>query len=351
MSETALRSSTVGTVDGDRTLRLVLTPAGVVGVVLGLQTLVLVGLVLPRLGYHVPLFRETVAILYLSLVPGYLVLKILDVNPDSHVEFALYAVGLSLTVLIALGTAATLGLLAVGVARPFTELPLVLTLSGAIGVLTGVYYWRATESTTVTLSIDAVTSPWTLCLSLLPFLGIYGALALSTDNRLLLVLYGLIALVLVAVAAGTLSTRRYPYALWTISLALLFQNTLANPYLAWGDQPKEAGLVASVLNSGAWTPATAPAFGNKYAMLRIVVLHPVYELFSGLDVVWLFKVVHPLLFSITPVVLTPPIGNRRLPRRRSSARSSTSRCSRFSSFCRGTRGRQRHCSSWPSWRC
>lgn len=38
-------------------------------------------------------------------------------------------------------------------------------------------------------------------------------------------------------------------------------------------------------------------------MLQIVVLHPVYALVTGLDLVWVFKLVHPLVFSLTPVVL------------------------------------------------
>lgn len=38
-------------------------------------------------------------------------------------------------------------------------------------------------------------------------------------------------------------------------------------------------------------------------MLRIVILHPVYALFTDLQLIWVFKLVHPLLFSVTPVAL------------------------------------------------
>lgn len=73
--------------------------------------------------------------------------------------------------------------------------------------------------------------------------------------------------------------------------------------MPWGDQPKGAALALDVLRTGFWRPGLAPALGAKYTMLRIVIFYPIYAPFTELQLVWVFKLAHPLLFSVTPVAL------------------------------------------------
>ena len=138
-----------------------------------------------------------------------------------------------------------------------------------------------------------------------PLAGVYGALILTRfgNNYLLVALYTVLLAIPVFAVRGRLPRRLFPYVIWSVALALLLQNTLSGHYMAWGDSPKEASLALTVLADGYWTPELAPGYGNKYAMLRIVILHPIYALFTDLTFVWEFKIVHPLIFSLTPVAL------------------------------------------------
>lgn len=290
---------------GGRRLSLVLTPARILAFVVGMTAAVLLTVAVERLGFHLPLIRECLAVIYLSLIPGYLAYRIIDITPRYRVEAALYSLGLSLTTLMIAGLLVNFGLRSVGVTAPISELPMVLSVCTFVLILTVVFYWRNLETRTVHFAVDDLTSPLALSLALLPFLGIYGGLALTyiDTNILLLVLYGIIGIVPFLVLRGTIPQRYLPAILWVIALSLLLQNTLTGRYLAWGDQPKEAELALSVLRNGYWIPSNAPGLGSKFAMLRVVMLHPIYALFTDMKLVWVFKFVHPLIFSALPVVL------------------------------------------------
>jgi uncharacterized membrane protein len=290
----------------DRTVSLSLTPTGTVVLLLGVQLALLAFVLFARLGYQFSLLRATVAVLYLTIVPGFLVLEVIGIDPEERTDYLLYAVGLSVVSFMFIGVVANFVLRALGVANPISELPVVFTTLTVTLALTGLYYRRDTgDGVSVSFDLDRLLSPPLLFVLLLPFLGIYGAYALQVydTNVLLLILYAGIGLVLLLAVYRYLPPRYYPLAIWMISISLLLQNTLVGNYLAWGDQPKEASLALFVLNNGYWDPGVSVGFAGKYTMLRIVILHPVHALLTDLEMVWVFKLIHPILFSVTPVAL------------------------------------------------
>lgn len=293
----------------DGAVRLSLPVSVVAGTIIGIHALLFVSVLLEMVGISVPLVRPVVGFVYVSVLPGALLLRFLRIDLNRRVDFALYAVGLSLFSVMAYGTVVNFALHSVGVAKPLSTGWIVGSMGAATLVLTGLYYVRYRgESEEVTVNSARLYNPTTLSLLLLPFLGIYGALLLTafTSNILLLILYAAVATIPVLVLVDVLPRDRYVLAIWTISLALLLQNTLTGPFLAWGDQPKEANIVMLVLERGLWDPTlgtTSDVRVNKYMMLRLGILHPIHKLVTGVGIVPLFKIVHPLLFSITPVAL------------------------------------------------
>lgn len=287
-----------------RRVTISVTTRRVVAAILALQVALLAVVGIEYVGPQLPILRGGLAFLYLSLVPGFLLLRLVGISPRSRAEMIVYTVGVSLISLMAFGTIINFGLRAGGITQPLSELPVVLSISAIVLGLTGLYATRVEEEP-IAIDLDLATSPLALGLTLLPVLGIYGGLVLTrfSNNIPLLVLYAAIALLPALVLLDVLPDRLFAYAIWTASLALLLQNTLTGQFLAWGDQPKEAALALDVLRRGFWSPELAPAFGAKYSMLRIVILHPIYALFTDLQLVWVFKLAHPLLFSVTPVAL------------------------------------------------
>ncbi|WP_137285806.1 DUF2206 domain-containing protein [Halorussus salinisoli] len=281
------------------------SPQRVAQLTLVLQTTILATVFIERTGRDLPIVRELVTFLYLTFVPGYLLLHVVGVSAANYTESLVYTVGLSLMSLMAIGALANFGLRFVGVAHPFREIPMILAVIGAITLLLVLYYRSADGTHVVHFDLGPLRSPLGLGLALLPFLAIYGGLLLTRFdvNLLLLVLYGSIASIPVLIIYEKVPYRLFPVVVWVIAVSLLLQNTLTGQYLAWGDQPKEATIALYVLQTGVWDPALAPAWGSKFAMLRIVILHPLYALFTGLKMVWVFKFIHPLLFSVMPVAL------------------------------------------------
>ena len=282
-----------------------ITTGRVTRAVIALQVLVLAVVGLERLGLPLPIVRPAVTVVYLTLVPGYLLLRLWGVTDESRIETVLYSVGLSLVSLMVVGVVANFVLRWIGVERPLSELPVVLSIAAFVCVLTGLYSNRVDEDEWLTVDTHQLTSPVVLGLTLLPIVGIYGGLILTRfgNNYLLIALYAVLLAIPVFVVMGRLPDRLLPYVIWTVALALLLQNTLSGHFMAWGDSPKEARLALDVLRDGYWSPALAPNYGNKYTMLRIVILHSIYALFTDLKFVWEFKLVHPLIFSLTPVAL------------------------------------------------
>jgi uncharacterized membrane protein len=291
---------------GQRLLTVHLTTPVVAGLLLVLQFSILGLVAAPRFGIDIPLVRPLLAVVYLSVVPGFLILRIVGIDPTDVTDTLLYAVGLSLTVLMFYGFAINFVLRAVGYPTPVTEVPMVASILGLTLGLTALYYFRRERPEKLTVPRDDVASPVFTFLLLLPLLGIYGAYTLNvyTENAALLALFAAIAGVLLIVYTETLPQSMLSFAVWMIGLALLWQNTLTGSFMAWGDQVTEAEHVLAVLSNGFWT--TTPGditVRNQYTMLRLTILHPIYVLFTDLELVWVYKIVHPLLFSLTPVAL------------------------------------------------
>lgn len=283
-----------------------LTTATAAGLLALLQVAVFGVVAAGRIGFELPLVRPLLAVIYLSIFPGFLLLRVIGIEPTDATDTLLYAVGLSLTVLMFYGLAVNLALRGVGYPRPIAEGPMVAAIGALTLALTGLYYVRREEPEAFTFSQKDLLSPVFPFLLLLPLLGIYGAYALNryTENAVLLVLFAVMTGVLLLVYTGTVSRALLPLAVWMIALALLLQNSLTGSFLAWGDSPTEVRHVLRVLEDGFWSPTVTDVHvSNQYTMLRLTILHPLYHLFTDLDIVWVYKVVHPLLFSLMPVAL------------------------------------------------
>ena len=83
-----------------------------------LQITLIVVVCLDLIGYHIPIAREALAFLYVTFLPGVLVLKALRLHGLGTIETVLYSVGLSLAVLMFTGLAANI-IYPVGM-RPFS---------------------------------------------------------------------------------------------------------------------------------------------------------------------------------------------------------------------------------------
>jgi uncharacterized membrane protein len=268
--------------------------------------LAFVGVVcLSLVGYHIPIAREALALIYLTFLPGILILKALRLHDLGSIETALYSVGLSLAVLMITGLAANIVYPLIGYARPFSLAILFITIVAVVQVLFYLALTRDREYAVagpaqLDISVPPPAAPFLL---LLPFFAIIGTYLRNEYHMVTLLFLLLVLLAVVGLAVGfdrLIPASCYPLAVYTIALALLYHTSLISEYV-WGyDIHHELHLINSVLAPGIWD-MTIPY--NTNGMLSVVALVPIYSLICDLDPVWVLKIVYPLLFALVPLGL------------------------------------------------
>ncbi|MEG3056685.1 MAG: hypothetical protein RQM90_11860 [Methanoculleus sp.] len=238
-----------------------------------LQITLIVVVCLDLIGYHIPIAREALAFLYVTFLPGVLVLKALRLHGLGTIETVLYSVGLSLAVLMFTGLAANIIYPLLGYMRPFSLEALFPLLIAVVQALLVLALTRDREYSDPDPPVSIIPpAPAVPLLALLPFLAIIGAYVRNEHH---MVTYLFLLLVLIAVIGLAIGFDRfippscYPLAVYTIALSLLYHTSLISGYV-WGyDIHHELHLVNGVLGSGLWD-ASIPY--NTNAMLSVVVL-------------------------------------------------------------------------------
>lgn len=146
----------------------------------------------------------------------------------------------------------------------------------------------------------------------LPVLAIFVILASASIASAYLSLRSvlLVILPLLGSAAFLVASRAVPakekrdiilqIIIGCVGLSLLLSSTLiSNDLLGW-DVHQELNLSNQVLRSGAWHPEFQAQYNS---VLSITILPALVSLVSGIDLIQVFKIVFPVLFSLVPVVL------------------------------------------------
>ncbi|MBN2463318.1 MAG: DUF2206 domain-containing protein [Dehalococcoidia bacterium] len=268
---------------------------------------------LGALGLDILVLRQVVAFIFLSFVPGLLLLRILRIHNVHIIESLLYSVGLSLAFVMAVGVLANFALPPMGISRPIALLPLIVIMTVFLLILGVLAYIRDKDfrpssrrdgqtSESIWQNFRANPAPYLLAV-LLPLMAILGTTLVDVYHSSILI-YALlltIAIIIGLVAFNKfIPPRVYPLMVFMMALALLYQTTLISDYLVGSDIHQERYWAWVVLENGFWN-ATAPFAVNS--CLSIVMLAPIYSLLLNMDVVWLLKVIYPLLFALMPLAL------------------------------------------------
>ncbi|WP_292520022.1 DUF2206 domain-containing protein [Methanoculleus sp.] len=265
-------------------------------------------------GYHIPIAREALAVLYMTFLPGVLVLKVIRLHDLGTIETMLYSVGLSLAVLMLTGLAANIAYPLLGNARPFSFATLSLTIVAVMQILLYFALIRDREHAASNPKITIPSSPAVSFLLILPFLAIIGTHMRDEYHMITLLFLLLILIAIVGLAVGYdrfIPASCYPLAVYTIALSLLYHTSLISEYV-WGyDIHHELHLANSVLIPGLWDMSIPY---NTNGMLSVVALVPIYSLICDLDPIWVFKILYPLLFALVPLGLYRAIEKQTSPK-------------------------------------
>ncbi|MFC7047031.1 DUF2206 domain-containing protein [Halobacteriaceae archaeon GCM10025711] len=250
--------------------------------------------------------RSVVGVLAALFAPGYLLLLVARIRCRRLSQLVLYAVGVSSAFLVGMAVVANGLLVAVGVSRPLDSLTWVLVWS--LVVLSGLAYYRSNErpQRSRTISKTVPLAPRTILsgtlLVLLPLTAVAAASVMNGQgsNGLVLVLIGLLAGVVLFLAAGVIPRAMHPLAVWSVAISVLLQMTLVSPHL-WGwDIHFQYATAHAIVRDGVWTPTAGDTSGS---LLSITLLAAVYSSVTKLDLVWVYKLLYPFIASLLPVAL------------------------------------------------
>lgn len=272
--------------------------------ILSIQLALWAALCLDFLGIQVPLLRQVIGFVYLTFVPGILVLRIIKMHQLDSIEVLIYSVGLSVAILMFLGAFTNAIYPFFGVFKPISLLPLIITINAIVLVFCALIY--ITDNNYVypnPINIKKLSFNSFFSLCLIPFLSIFGTYIINFYNNNLLLILLIIVIAMVAIFIGFdkfIPANLYPLAILIAAISLLFHKSLITMYI-WGwDIQIESNLMNLVKTYCIWNSVTSE---NANAMLSVVLLGPIYSIILDISTTWVLKIIYPILFSLVPLGL------------------------------------------------
>lgn len=255
---------------------------------------------LDLMGIEIPVLRQVIGFVYLTFVPGIIILRLLKLHRLGAAETVLLSAGLSISFLMFSGFFLNTILSFFNVDSPLSFWKVLIFITSIL-VFLGILSFRIDKFYHYELPPLKVTRS-AICLMLLPVLSIVGTYLVNfhNNNFVLMILIVLIALIPVLVAFKKIPSELYPLAIVVIAISLLFHRSLISEYLIGWDIHNEYYFHKLVVNNAYWNSNIS---SNVNAMLSIVVLPAVYSYFLKMDGAWIFKIVYSIIFSLVPLGL------------------------------------------------
>ncbi|HML04780.1 MAG TPA: DUF2206 domain-containing protein [Methanobacterium sp.] len=252
---------------------------------------------------NIPILGQFITFIYLTFIPGFLILRILKLHELDNVKTIIFSVGLSIVSLMFIGFLMNMLYPLIGIYNPISLLYLVLTITGYVLILCIISYLMDRNfSNPSVINTETFLSSKFLFLCILPFMAIFGSYFVNyyENNLISMFLILLLGVTLFLVVFNVIPKKLYPFTIWIISISLLFMSSLISTYV-WGwDIQNEYFLANLVLKNSYWNYALFDAYNS---MLSIVMLSPIYAIITNMSLDWVLKIIFPFFFSLIPLGL------------------------------------------------
>ena len=270
--------------------------------VLAIHITMCAAICLDVVGLQIPIIRPLIGFIYLTFVPGILILRIIRLHKISNIETLLYTVGLSLATLMFTGFFMNMIYPSFGISGPISLVPLVITLSAVVLVLCVLCYARDKDFADPSfIDVEEVLSPPVLFLGLIPFMAVLGTYLVNFHHNNILLMLMITVVALVALLIGFdkfIPVKLYPLAIWVMAISLIWHNTLISSYINVCDVVSEYYVADLVVKNSFWDWTI---YGSSNAVLSSVMLAPISHHVLNMDLTWIFKIIYPLLYSLVTV--------------------------------------------------
>lgn len=278
-------------------------------IILLIQSILLILISLEFYGIYIPIIRELIGFIYIAFLPGIIILRIFRLHKLSNTETLLYSLGLSLFISMFIGVFMSMVYPIIGIVTPLKFIPVIITMGMVIIILCIISFFIDKDFfEPEKININEYLNNKTLLLILIPFLSILGSFFINRydNNMLTILLIVLICSIIFLVGFNKIQKKYYSFIILVISIALLFHNSLISNHINGFDIQREYFVANTILNNFKWEivfPPNLIFFTDANSILSITTLPIMFYHFCGVSLVWIFKVVYPLLFSLVPIGL------------------------------------------------
>jgi len=272
---------------------------------LAITALILLFSFLVSVAFNIAVARQVFGFLFLTFVPGLLLIRVLKIDRLDAIENVLFSVGLSLSFLMIIGVLVNAIGPTMGIQEPLSVIPLMLLITIVILALFLFSYFRGTslklpemgEVTAMHVTLVMVC----LVLVILSVIGAYLVNVRPANNLVLIIMIFAIALLLgFSLFNRLIPSHFYPLILAAIAIALLFHSSLISNHLNGFDVQFEYYSIKTTVTNSQWYPNIYSKF---QPLLSISILPAIYWNVLNIEGVWLSKIVYPLLFAFISLIL------------------------------------------------
>jgi len=269
--------------------------------IIQLSLFVLIGLDLT--GINIPILRAAIGFIYLSYIPGIIILRIFRLHKLSSIETLLYSISLSLATLMFIGFLINFSLPFLGIEGPISFVPLLLSINLVTFFLLLLSYLFDKEFIQPPSDIKISSNHLFLLIPL--FLSIVGTYLINYHNNLgIIIMILTIVTIILLVGFNKIDKSLYSFVVLILSISLLFHNSLISNYISGFDIQREIFIAKLVIYNSKWeTFPNLVSLTDLNSILSITILPSFYYYICNINIVWIFKIIYPLIYSLVPLGL------------------------------------------------
>jgi uncharacterized membrane protein len=259
--------------------------------------------------FNVPVLRQSIGFVFLSFIPGYLLIRLMNLGEKDRLTRIIFSAGLSIALLMFSGVLLNeIGFL-FNISSPLSNLNVIITTSGLTLPLFLLNYGHKHKEQWGSL-IKELKLPSSLPILALLVISATGVVGAVYHNSLLLIfmIIGIATFLFLSVFLGRSTfVKIFPIAVLIVGMGLLFYAVLTSRFIFGSDAFLEFYVYRLTEIKGFWSPPGAvlsySLIDSLNSMLSITVLPTFYTVFLGTDGETIFKFLYPFFFGLIPVVL------------------------------------------------
>jgi len=251
--------------------------------------------------------RAIFSFIFLITISGLLIILMLKIREIGFWEYLVYTIGLSIAFLMFGGLFINYALPLVGIGKPLSLIPILISLNAFLLVFWIIAYKRNKEILfEVKLpKLNGLNKIFLIIPIIFPILSIFGAITLNNHGPNYVTMFMLVGIATyvftIVLFRKKLNHNIYPWAILMLSISLLLMYSLRSWHILGWDINQEY-LVFTLTNSAKYWSKYASG-GAYNSCISITILPTIFASFTKINNEYIYKLIFPILFSIVPLMI------------------------------------------------